>query len=129
MKESKALEHFKEMTRITNPEFFELLGPNWKTILNFWTFIDRLTIEQWNRILFNNFEGNYDYNVFITAEAGAITEKTFAIQHSTWYVAYVINANINVRNVARYVSYELVAMHEILNAGRTLIYLPLFENL
>lgn len=132
MKQSQALVYFKvETSSYTNYELRELLGPNWETILNFWTFIDGLTTEQWNFIGKSSVTSTYDYSYdsFIQRAASEIAKSYFAAQLSTWKVARRKNVEMEARDVAILVTYELIAMHEVLNQGKSLFFIPLFENL
>lgn len=127
MIQSKALNLFLNDSAY-EPE--KMLGPNWETIFNFWIFIENLEKEQWESIAsgYYNVSDGF-YNDFIEETSERVCSRSFDAQFSTWIVANDKKVNGNARLLAIFVTYELIAMHEILNSGRSIIYLPLFENL
>lgn len=107
---------------LTNPE--EFLGANWQTVLNFWHFIDKIDIYQWEILLDKRlrlleslpYEGkqyaNLSYN-----------------NHKFFNNLYGDNTRFppGVRCSVRDAAFEIYAADEILQHGRTIKILPLFE--
>ena len=120
MNYSKAHQNFSN--RLQNPEALtspqDFLGPNYETVLNFWWTIDSLTKDQWKEVA-----RRYDA---LDSAAGS----------AAWYAAR--NA---ARNAARYAAvyaawdaagdatWELIGMHTLLNDGKDLLFVPLFNDL
>ncbi len=103
---------------LTNPEPF--LGPNWETVLRFWLYYESLTDEQkrelWRRHLVIN--DDVWRSVWTLAEDAA-TEVTGEDNRRLIY------------NYTEYptITYELIAMHLLLERGHSLTFVPLIKDL
>jgi hypothetical protein len=105
------------------------LGPNWETILNFWTYIDSLTVEQWKTVgVRYSVNHNFDKENIIEGycRKNRLCED---IQYCTWYLTSKLGTGSHSNFVAIFVSYELFAMHDLLNDGHELYFIPLFGDL
>ena len=107
---SKAHQRFSNRLQnpeaLTNPQDF--LGPNYETVLNFWWTMDSLTETQWNEVA-----RRYD-------------ALDYAACYAACYAAWSA-ARYAARDAARYATYELIGMHTLLNDGKTLLFVPLFN--
>jgi hypothetical protein len=126
---------FGEYSRSTdvfsNP--LEYLGPNYKTVLNFWHYADSLTNEQWKIIESRHIELGYP-----KWGGSSLTRRS-----ENWYklsgLAYAI-----VGDAAGYAAiaaagddypwtatsdatYELIGMHKLFEQGESLTFVPLFD--
>jgi hypothetical protein len=126
MNYSKAHQNF--FNRLQNPEALtspqNFLGPNYETVINFWWFIDSLTEDQWKEVLRR-------YNAIEYAAAYAAREAAWAAAWAAWDAAYAAgNAAGNAAWFAAwFATYELIGMHTLLNDGKDLLFVPLFNDL
>ena len=129
MKHSQAFALFLNTYPEAIDDPLSYLGPNWETILNFWTYIDSLTIEKWKTVGGRyNASLNYDKEIII---AGYCKNHRPCedIQYCTWYLTSKLGTGSHSNCVAIFVSYELFAMHDLLNDGHELYFIPLFSDL
>ncbi len=105
---------------LTNPERY--LGPNYKTVLNFWYYIDTLTTEQW-RVVTHRYD-----NILKTDKAQALRDCRKAtddvIGESLAFNVFMISPDY-----AESATRELIAMHILLGQGKKLTFVPLFDGL
>jgi hypothetical protein len=103
---SKAHQNFSN--NLQNPEALtspqDFLGPNYETVLNFWTFIDSLTEDNWEEV----------------------ARRYLALAPAASYAAWDA-AGVAAGVAARVATYELIGMHTLLNDGKDLLFVPLFN--
>ena len=106
MNYSKAHQNFS--TKLQNPEVLtnpqDFLGPNYETVINFWLYMDNLTKDQWKEV----------------------ARRWSAAWSAAWYAAGSA-AGDAAWSAARYATYELIGMHTLLNDGKDLLFVPLFD--
>jgi hypothetical protein len=128
MNYSKA--HQKFSTELQNPEALtspqDFLGPNYETVLNFWWTIDGLTETQWNEVA-RRYRA-LDYAAGDAAGSAAGSASRAAAGYAAWSAAWYASRAAAV-SASRAATYELMGMHTLLNDGKTLLFVPLFENL
>jgi hypothetical protein len=98
----------------------ETLGPNYKTVLNFWLYLDSLTESQKNIVVTRNsltYDEGYKARILLFGVVGVSLWDN--ILYSMPY-AYL---------EPFYASCELIGMQDILNMGKELTYLPMFDGL
>lgn len=95
---------------LTNPEKY--FGPNYKTLLNFWIYWDGLTNAVKNK--FYSLLMGIDYNSFCIA----VRDVKFSTRQ-------VLNIEYNFK----YWEYETIGMHNILEEGKSLTFIPMLEIL
>lgn len=126
----QALEIFAEQKRITTQDVLEnpqnYLGINYKTILNFWIFIETFTVEQWRDLEIKM--GDLDDWVAYRNEALKIEQNTNYLQFASWAVLFYKFNELSL-SVPIYATYEIIAMHQLIEEGKKLYILPLFETL
>ncbi len=123
---------------LTNPQDF--LGPNYETVLNFWWTMDSLTETQWNEVA-----RRYDALDYAAGSAAGSAARNAALdaarsaagyaagytaRNAAWYAAVSAAgyaAGSAARAAAGYATYELMGMHTLLNDGRDLLFVPLFN--
>jgi len=103
---------------LTNPEPF--LGPNWETVLRFWMYYESLTDEQrdelWRRCgAINGDTHNHAYALARDAATEVIGEDNRSV---VWWVSLSLP-----------ITYELIAMHLLLECGHQLTFVPLIKDL
>jgi hypothetical protein len=156
MKYSKAHQNFSNRLQkpeaLTSPQNF--LGPNYETVINFWWFIDGLTEDQWNEVArrydaldsaARDAAGYAAYAAYAAWDAAwdaawgaawdAARDAAMTATHSAaWYAARGAArgaasdaARIAARIAAGYATCELIGMHTLLNDGKTLLFVPLFN--
>ncbi len=123
MKISKTHQEFANrvgLDALTNPEPF--LGPNYKTVLNFWYYNDTLSKEQWNVVIMRYYDIPEDarYAAWDSTRNAAVD----VVGKTNLAAAYL--ASPGVLAVA---TYELIAMHNLLGQGKSLVFVPLFDSL
>ena len=108
---------------IEHPENY--LGPNWETVINFWKWVDKLSEAQLKVAIDRCVEayGN-SYEEWITARDTARTSSKDVVGVKVSYAAWR-----GPSYAKRYATLELIAMHDILNQGKTLYFIPMFDNL
>jgi hypothetical protein len=102
------------------------LGHNYLTLLNFWLYLDTLDTKQWRMVVarYAPFLGS---NI---SEHESYWSKYTYIPDHFWNCAF--NSKLDessVRLAVEFASYEIYIMDAILNDGKQLIYVPLFDNL
>ena len=102
--------HLQKPEALTNPEDF--LGPNYQTVLNFWTFMDSLTEDNWNEVA-----RRYD----------ALDPDSRDAAGSAARYAAVSAARYAAGSAAGAATHELMGMQTLLNDGKTLMFVPLFD--
>ena len=106
----------QKLEALTNPQDF--LGPNYETVLNFWWFLDSLTEDQRNEV--NRRYSALDYAAWNAAWSAARGAAGVVAGVAAWDAA---------RGAAWDATYELIGMHTLLNAGKDLMFVPLFNDL
>ena len=117
---------------LTNPEKY--LGKNYETVLNFWTFIDSLTEDNWNEVArrYNDLEPAAGVAAWDAARDAAWVAAWDAARDAAWDAAWDAArdaARYATWGAARDATYELIGMHTLLDQGKTLMFVPLFGNL
>ena len=144
MNYSKAHQRFS--TRLQNPEALtnpqDFLGPNYETVLNFWWTIDSLTETQWKEVVrrYRALDPAAWDAAWSAAGDAASYAASYAAGYAAWYAARDAAgdaawdaawdaAGDAAWSAAGYATYELIGMHTLLNDGKTLLFVPLFNNL
>jgi hypothetical protein len=122
MKNSTSLNYFLENHSV------EDLGANKNIIINFWSYIDTLSLEEWLSIGIKHDNITLAYKMSLRPMAENITVFAHALQFSTWICPDVKHVERAGRAAATYAVYELIAAEKILESGRSLAVLPLFVN-
>jgi hypothetical protein len=124
MNYSKA--HQKFSNELQNPEALtspqDFLGPNYETVLNFWWTMDSLTETQWKEVA----------RRFDALDPAARDAAGYAAGYAAWDAAGVAAwyaAMSAARFAARDAAWELMGMHTLLNDGKDLLFVPLFNDL
>ena len=112
--------HLNKPEALTNPENF--LGPNYETVLNFWKWIDSLSVEQWKVVAdrYRNLDDAAWDAAWVAARDAARDAAWDAAWVAAWYAAWY---------AAGSATYELIGMHLLLEQGKKLIFVPMFDNL
>ncbi len=124
MKISKTHQEFANrvgQAALTNPEKY--LGPNYRTVLNFWYYIDNLTEER--RGVVNSRYWDIPEDARFAALASARKAAIDVVGGLNRSAAYMVSHGF----AAPYATYELIAMHNLLEQGKTLTFVPLFDSL
>ena len=144
MNYSKAHKNFstelQNLAALTNPQDF--LGPNYETVLNFWWTIDSLTETQWNEVARRYLALDPAAREAAWSAAGSAAGYAagsaagdaagYAAGSDAWSAAsYAAGyaASYAASYAAWYATYELMGMHTLLNDGKTLLFVPLFNDL
>ena len=113
---------------LTNPENF--LGPNYETVLNFWRWIDSLSVEQWKVVddHYRNLDPATRDAAWDAARAAARDAAWDAARAAAGYAAGYA-AGAAAWDAARNDTYDLIGMHLLLEQGKKLIFVPMFDGL
>jgi hypothetical protein len=117
---------------IKNPE---ILGPNWQTVLHFWKYADSLTKAQWETVgkRYPEVGASMEYYRLI----GELTEQI--VNNDCYYAIW--GAGVGSINkfsgdyvfcaacAAKRATFDLICMHEVLDAGHKLMHIPVFHDL
>jgi hypothetical protein len=90
--------------------------------LNFWWTTDSLTETQWNEVV------RRYHALDPAARDAAWSAASYAAWDAARYAARYA-ASYAARSVASCATYELIGMHTLLNDGKTLLFVPLFNDL
>jgi hypothetical protein len=136
MNYSKA--HQKFSTELQNPEALtnpqDFLGPNYETVLNFWWTMDSLTETQWNEVArrYRALDLAAWDAAGSAAWSAAVSAAGYAARSAAGYAARSAAGSAS-RAAAGYAAldatYELMGMHTLLNDGKDLLFVPLFNGL
>jgi hypothetical protein len=128
MNYSKSHQNFSNVLQnpkaLTNPQDF--LGPNYETVLNFWTFIDSLTEDNWEEVAHRY--SAIDHAAGYAARAAAGYAARVVAGDAAWDAARVAAWDA-AWDAARGATYELIGMHTLLNDGKDLLFVLLFNDL
>jgi hypothetical protein len=123
MKISKTHQRFSSRLKnpdvLTNPEPF--LGPNWETVLRFWLYYESLTDGQ-KRELRRRYKAIDNYTL----------DRAWELAHDAAVEVIGRDNSCAVWIVAPYpeaLTYELIAMHLLLERGYSLTFVPLIKDL
>lgn len=113
---------------LTDPQDF--LGPNYKTVLNFWTYLDSLSSEQLTRVGEIALSAQIDWDNFIEIRDEA--ESTIGLD----FLVSVCEVNCSdiVEHLDEYITEaismateEIIGMHKIFEKNNSLLYVPMFD--
>jgi hypothetical protein len=152
MNYSKAHQNFSN--RLQNPEALKnpqnFLGPNYETVLNFWWFMDGLTENQWYEVARRydalddaawdaaRYAAGYAAGdaAWSAARDAAGSAAYFAAGYAAGDAAWSAArdaagsaAYFAAGYAARNATYELIGMHTLLDDGKTLLFVPFFNDL
>jgi hypothetical protein len=116
----KFVEKIKKIKALTNPEDF--LGPNWEDVINFWLYLDTLSIKEKNKM-----DKSYwalEWNVRYSAE-GYTSDVAFEFIDEKVINACVGTFSENCWSVFRCATFELMGLHKLLEQGKSPTFLPL----
>jgi hypothetical protein len=118
MTHSTALDKYLTFNRdvIENPE--KHFGSNYKSVFNFWTFLDTLTQEQKEEL---TKRGNFSPEFY--------DSKVFAAFRSTVDREAKLSDYLGCHMTCAMISYEIIGMQVLLDQGHSLYFIPLLENL
>ena len=116
----KFAEYLENPEALTNPQ--EFLGQNYETVLNFWKWMDSLKRDQWS-IVAGRYR-NLDYSAREAAREAAWEAAGIAASGAARQAA-----RIAAGGVAWYATLELMGMHIILEQGKKLTFVPMFDRL
>ena len=108
------------------------MGPNWRTILNFWLFVDTLTESQIEIVGERNCEINVDDFRSQRELIAEMSGKTIRDPYCVWSCARECSfhwRNDNFTQAVEWATDELISHHLLLEQGKELIYVPLFDDL
>ena len=134
--------HQKFSTELQNPESLtnpqDFLGPNYETVINFWLYMDSLTETQWKEVArrYDALDSDARFAagaaVSYAAGAAAWSAVSYAAGYAASYAAGYA-AEYAAGSAARYAAWdatwELMGIHTLLNDGKTLLFVPLFNDL
>jgi hypothetical protein len=144
MKYSKAHQNFSNRLQkpeaLTNPENF--LGPNYEAVLNFWMLIESLTEDNWIEVVhrYRTLDPYADGGLW-AAWMAAYSAAHHVIGGAPGNAAWNSTRNVAITatgtgpylhfawDAAGYATYELISMHILLDQGRELVFVPLFNDL
>ena len=110
---------------LENPQ--DYLGPNTSTVLNFWLYLDKLDKEQW-KIVGERYNAAsvvaLDAARYAARDAARDATARYAARDAAWYAAFYA-----ARYAAAWATYELIGSHLILEQGKSLFFVLMFEGL
>ena len=113
MKKSKTQIEFEKKHSV------EELGPNWKTVLNFWWFLDNLSEEQSGVVESRN-------NKMQRAKRRIVDELT--VRSTKKVISESVRRSILLWGERLFATYEIIATQEILDEAGELTFLLMFDK-
>lgn len=113
MKKSNAQIKFEKQHNVQE------LGPNWKTVLNFWLFLEGLTDEQY-AVLRSRNKMPLEKRVKVDAMTKLSVGKVISQQ---------VKNSLPVGGFFLFATFEIIAAQEILDEAGELTFLPMFDGL
>lgn len=111
---------------LTEPQGF--LGPNYRTVLNFWTYLDKLTIEQLTEVSKTTAESSIDLGDFQDIRNTAESTIGMCYLSSVYEASILSSANDDyLVEATTMATEELVGMHRLFAKGKQLRYVPMFD--
>jgi hypothetical protein len=101
----------------------EFLGPNWKDVLNFWLYLDTLSLEQFEIVDSRYWTLDHAYKNSLRDLAWNASGDIVGGNNS------LCSFQVSYDNVTGYATLELIGVNKILGQGNTLTIVPLFLNL
>jgi hypothetical protein len=100
----------------TNPEKY--LGPNWEDVLNFWIYVDTLSVEEMEEIgqRYRALDEEVRISAIIAACDAAEEVVGLDFRYDAWFAAYDVTGS---RVVFSWATYELIGHHKLLEQNKT----------
>jgi hypothetical protein len=120
--------HLQKPEALTSPQNF--LGPNYETVLNFWVVMDTLSDDQLEEVASRY--NAIDHAARVAARVAARDAARVAVGYAAWGAARGAAwdaARDAAWDAARVATSELIGMHTLLNDGKDLLIVPLFNDL
>lgn len=98
------------------PEHF--LGPNYETVLNYWKFLDKFSSKDFRK------------RSLLSVASGNLTLRDLARSITSYQADAWVSTSVahNISYNYGWVTVELIAMHKILEEGKSLVYVPQLFN-
>lgn len=121
--------YLKVPESLERPEDF--LGPNYASVLNFWSWIDTLTAGQSSDVALR-WQTYYG-----TGQCSVIEDASYAVNHkaahaaweATWLDVWKNGGDWGVARAITWATQELIGMHILLEQGNQLVFVPMFDNI
>jgi hypothetical protein len=113
--------HQKFSERLNQPDVLtdpgKYLGPNWEDVLNFWIYVDMLSVEEKNEMddLFWDLDFNVRFSAIDAARDAARDVVGWGFREAAWRAADVVTGWW----VFGYATWELISHHKLLEQGKT----------
>ena len=135
---SKARLRFCESTGTINN--FTILGPNYETVLNYWKWIDSLTKEQWETVKTRHRKLDSKSAFAAANDSRTACRNVTSVYGEVYYATeYAINKSsvfgndeilkYFAKNASKEAALEILSMHRLLEQGKKLVFVPLFDEL
>ena len=121
-------EYLENPKALTNPQ--EFLGQNYETVLNFWKWMDSLNQDQWSIVAdrYRNLDPAARNVALYTAWPAVRDAARDAALDAAWEAARDA-AGGAAGYAAASATYELMGMHLLLEQGKKLVFVPMFDGL
>jgi hypothetical protein len=113
---------------LSHPEDF--LESNYEAVLNFWTFLDSLSEEQWKEVMKRDRDlaGDALFSAYVAASASAKKMIPYFLTGNNSAYA-LFGSSSGAPSAAWDATCELIGMNTLLYEGKSLTFVPLFSNL
>jgi hypothetical protein len=126
MKISKIHQEFSEQLNdpraLTHPEDF--LGPNWKDVINFWLYVDGLSVKERKKINRRYFLLEFSSRIYWDSVYAAKKVVGNKVLCAAGDAAYCETGRVIFRDA----THELMVHHKLLEQGKSPTFLPLCLN-
>jgi DUF1365 family protein len=108
--------YLKQPDVLTHPANY--LGPNWEDVLNFWIYVDTLSVEEMEEIGQRYWALDEDVRdcAFFAAMDAADEVVGENFKNDAWFAAYDVTGS---RVVFSWATYELIGHHKLLEQNKT----------
>jgi hypothetical protein len=112
---------------LNRPEqYLEYLGPNWEEVINFWLYLDTLSVNQLKVVGKSYWDLSNEERNIAWDKARRAARVTTNFYSSAGKAAH---ASVYYENfVAKYATYELIAIDKLLEQGNQPVFFPMFLN-
>jgi hypothetical protein len=107
---------------LNHPENY--IGPNWDSVLNFWLHLDKLTEDQLNVVQYRYRALSFpDGDMAYYRANNAANDTT---DYANWAGDSASFCVLCANAVAKYATFELIGLNELLKKGQNPVYFPMF---
>ena len=122
----KFADYLEKPEALQHPENF--LGPNWLTVINFWLFLDTLSKEQLKTVT-DCYDAAWWHTRNAARYAAWYDVALSAARPADWTTAGEAAWGAAFGEAAAWATLEIIGSHILIEQGKSLFFLPMFNDL